>query len=195
MDSYAYQRRQSNKDPIMNAHSCQPSVLSPPLTGRAASEIGNALRAVLVALWRIQAARRREARAVDAVTDMNEHMLKDIGAHDRLIAHAAARKNADYRRRIAVQLSTPLLLAALIAAVPLGAAAEAADLWSAGGASANAQVVGSFTGEYVNGAPVYRLPPVIVVAGRQADRAALEREKQSMRAQQARSKAAAKNPA
>jgi hypothetical protein len=54
--------------------------------------------------------------------------LRDIGAPDRLIAHAAARRDADHRRRIAVQLSTPLMVVALIATVALGAAAEAADL-------------------------------------------------------------------
>jgi uncharacterized protein YjiS (DUF1127 family) len=197
MDLYAYQRRQSNKDPVMNAYSSQPSVhLSHPLTERVVSEVGNALRAAgaLVALWRIQKARRREARAINAMTDMNEHMLRDIGAPDRLIAHAAARRDADHRRRIAVQLSTPLLVVALIATVALGAAAEAADLRPASKASANAPVIGLFTGEYVNGAPVYRLPPVIVVATREIDRARLEREKQSARAEQARAKIAARRP-
>jgi hypothetical protein len=58
-----------------------------------------------------------------------------------------------------------------------------------------AQGVGVFTGEYVNGTPVYRLPPVIVVAGREVERAKLEREKQSTRAEQARVKAAARNRA
>jgi uncharacterized protein YjiS (DUF1127 family) len=189
---------QSNKDHIMNAHSSQPSILvARPLTGRAVSAVGNALRAAgaLVALWRIQRARSREARAVDAMTDMNEHMLRDIGAPDRLISHAAARRDADHRRRISVQLSAPLLVVALIATVALGAAAEAADSRPASKASAQAQVVGVFTGEYVNGAPVYRMPPVIVVASREIDRARLEREKQSARAQQARAKVAARRPA
>ena len=91
--------------------------------------------------------------------------------------------------------SSILLPVALIATVALGATAEAADLRPPSRASANAQLVGLFTGEYVDGAPVYRLPPVIVVASREADRAVLQRERQTLRAQQARSKAAAKNPA
>jgi uncharacterized protein YjiS (DUF1127 family) len=197
MDLYAYQHRQSNKDPVMNAHSSQPSILlSRPLTGRVVSDVGKALRATgaVLALWRNHRARSRDVRAVDAMTDMNEHMLRDIGASDRLISHVAARRDAVHRRRIAVQLSTPLLVVALIATVALGAAAEAADLRPASKASAKAPVFGVFTGEYVNGAPVYRLPPVIVVGTREIDRARLEREKQSARAEQARAKLAARRP-
>jgi uncharacterized protein YjiS (DUF1127 family) len=198
LDSYAYQHRQSNKDPIMNAYPSQPSVLlSRPLTERVVSEVGKAVRAAgaVLALWRNHRARSRDVRAVDAMTDMNEHMLRDIGAPDRLISHAAARRDADHRRLISVQLSTPLVVVALIATVALGAAAEAADLRPAGKASAQTQVVGIFTGDYVNGTPVYRLPPMIVVASREVERARLEREKQSTRAEQARAKAAARPPA
>ena len=181
----------------MNAHSSQPSViLSRPLTERIASEVGKALRAAgaVLALWRSHRARSRDVRAVDAMTDMNEHMLRDIGAPDRLISHAAARRDADHRRLISVQLSTPLVLVALIATVALGAAAEAADLQPASNASVKAPAAGLFTGEYVNGTPVYRLPPVIVVANRAVERGRLEREKLT-RAEQARAKAAARPPA
>jgi hypothetical protein len=198
LDSYAYQHRQSNKDHIMNAHSSQPSVLlSRPLTERVVSEVGKALRAAgaVLVLWPIHRARSRDVRAVDAMTDMNEHMLRDIGAPDGLISHAAARRDADHRRLISVQLSTPLVVVALIATVALGAAAEATDLQPLSKASATAQVVGVFTGQYVNGTPVYRLPPVIVVANREVARARLEREKQLTRAEQARAKAAARPPA
>jgi hypothetical protein len=182
----------------MNAHSSQPSVvLSPSPTERVVSEVGKALRAAgaLLAHWRIHRARSRDVRAVDAMTDMNEHMLRDIGAADRLISHAAARRDADHRRRIPVQLFAPVVVVALVATVALGATAEAADLRPAGKASATAQVVGVFTGEYVNGTPVYRLPPVTVVANRDVERARLEREKQLTRAEQARAKAAARPPA
>jgi len=89
------------------------------------------------------------------------------------------------------ELSTHLVVVALIASVALGAAAEAADLQPV----AKAQVVGVFTGEYVNGTPVYRLPQVIVVANREVERARLERQKQLTRAEQARAKAAARPPA
>jgi uncharacterized protein YjiS (DUF1127 family) len=198
LDSYAYQHRQSNKDPIMNAHSSQPSVLlSPSPTERVVSEVGKALRAAgaLLALWRNHRARSRDVRAVDAMTDMNEHMLRDIGAPDRLISHAAARWDADHRRRIPVQLFAPLVVVALVATVAFGATAEAADLQPAGNASVKAPVAAVFTGEYVKGTPVYRLPRVIVVANRDVQRARLEREKQLTRAEQARAKAAARPPA
>jgi uncharacterized protein YjiS (DUF1127 family) len=182
----------------MNAHSSQPSVLlSRPLTERIVSQVGKALRAAgaVLELWRNHRARSRDVRALDAMTDMNEHMLRDIGAPDRLISHAAARRDADHRRRIPAQLSTPPVVVALIATVALGAAAEAADLQPASNASVKAPVAGVFTGEYVNGTPVYRLPPVIVVANRAAERARLEHEKQLTRAEQARAKAAARPPA
>ena len=150
---------------------------------------------VLVALWRDSRARSREVRALDTTKDMNEHMLRDIGAHDRLISLSAARRDADHRRRISVQLSTPLLVVALTATAVLGAAGEATDSRPMSKAAAKSQLVGVFTGQYVDGVPVYRLPVVRVVTSRKAERAKLEREEQFMRGQQAREKAAAKNPA
>ena len=182
----------------MNVHPSQPSIVpSRPLPGRVATGVSNVLRAagILQALWRDSRARRRDVRAVDdAITHMNEHMLRDIGAHDRRIPNAAARSDADHRRRISVQLSTPFLVVALIATAALGANAEAADSLTSK-ASAETQLVGVFTGQNVNGTPVYRLPPVIVVGSRKVERARLEREEQSARSQQVRAKAAAKRPA
>jgi hypothetical protein len=176
----------------MNAYSSQPSIVpSRPLPGRVATGVSKALSAagMLLALWRESRVRSRDVRAIDAITHMNEHMLRDIGAHDRLISHAAARSDADHRRRISVQLSTPFLVLALTATAALGAAAEAADSRLTSKASAETQLVGVFTGKYVNEAPVYRLPPVIVVGTRKVERARLEREEQSARAQQVRAKA------
>ena len=144
---------------------------------------------VQVALWRDSRARSREVRAFDTTKDMNEHMLRD------LISLAAARRDADHRRRISVQLSTPLLVVALTATAVLGAAGEATDSRPMSKAAAKSQPVGVFTGQYVDGVPVYRLPVVRVVTSRKAERAKLEREEQLMRGQQAREKAAAKNPA
>jgi hypothetical protein len=112
-----------------------------------------------------------------------------------LLSAPLTERVADHRRWISAQLSTPLVVVALIATVTLGAAAEAADLQPASNASVKAPVAGVFTGEYVNGTPVYRLPPVIVVANREVERARLEREKQLTRAEQARAKAAARPPA
>src|SRR4029077_19466439 len=65
---------------------------------------------------------------------------------------------------------------ALAATVALGARAEAADPRPTTKVSAETQLVGVFTGEYVNGAPLYRLPPLMVVASRKATK--LDREEQ-----------------
>jgi hypothetical protein len=156
--------------------------------------LGNDIR-VMVALWRDSRARGREVRAFDTTKDMSEHMLRDIGAHDRLISLAAARRDADHRRRISVQLLAPLLVLALIATAPLDAARVPTSSPPTSKACAQAQTVGVFTGEYVDRVPVYRLPPVIIVASRKVERAKLEREGQFRRGQQARAKAAAKHPA
>jgi hypothetical protein len=182
----------------MNSQPLQPTLLlSRSLTERIVSGVGKALRAagILRVHWRDSRTRRREARAVDAIADMNAHMLRDIGAHDHLIAHAAARSDADHRRRIAFQLSTPLLVVALIATAALGTVAEAAASPPTSRAPVQAQLIADFTGEYINGSPVYRLPPVIVVGSRKVERVKLQREEQSTRAPQARSKAAARRPA
>lgn len=181
----------------MNTHPSQPSVpLSHPLTERVATGVSKALRAagILEARWRGSRARNRELRAVDAIADMNDYMLRDIGAHDRLISHAVARRDPDHRRWISVELLAPLLVALMATAAP-DAARAATDLPPTGKARAQVQMVGVFTGEYVAGTPVYRLPPVIVVASRKVERTKLEREEQSTRAQQARAKAAARHPA
>jgi len=155
--------------------------------------LGNDIR-VLVTLGRDSRARSRAVRAFDTTKDLNEHMLRDIGAHDRLISLAAAPRDGDHRRRNAVQLLAPLLVLALIATAPLDAA-RAATSSPTSKACAQVQTVGVFTGEYVDRVPVYRLPPVIIVASRKVERAKLEREGQLRRGQQARAKAAAKHPA
>jgi hypothetical protein len=182
----------------MNSYPSQSSIVaSRPLHGRVITGVSKVSRAagMLLAHWRESRARSREVRAVDAITLMNEHMLRDIGAHDRLISYAAARSDADHRRRVSIQLSTPFLVLALTATTALGAAAEAADSRLTSKASAETQLVGVFTGEYINEAPVYRLPPVVVIGTRKVERARLEREEQSARAQQTRVKAAVRNPA
>ena len=141
----------------------------------------------LLTLWRDHSARRLEARASDAISDMNAHTLRDIGAPDRLIAHAA-RKAAHERRQIPVGLSASLLAAGLIASATPTSAAEATYTQTTSTAYAQAQTAGVFTGRFVDGVPVYRLPPVVVVAIRKVELAKKEREEQSTRAKQARAK-------
>jgi uncharacterized protein YjiS (DUF1127 family) len=167
---------------LYHSQSIMPS--SRPLTERMFTGIGDALRT----LWRDHQALGREARAVDVVNDMNEHMLRDIGASDRLIAHAAAPRTAH-------RLSASLLAVGLIATATPMRAAEPTCPPPTSTAYAQAQMAGVFTGEFVNGAPVYRLPQVIVVADRKVELAKMEREEQSIRAKQARTKTAAKHPA
>ena len=51
----------------------------------------------LVATWRDQRERRRRVHAFDGIADMNEHLLKDIGAPSSLISRAAARTEIQHR--------------------------------------------------------------------------------------------------
>ena len=152
-------------------------------------------QSVLLTLWRDHKARRREARAVDAISDMNEYMLRDIGAPDSLIARAAARRTAHHQRQIPAQLSASLLAAGLIATTTPAWAAEATFPQPRSVAYAQAPVVGVFTGQLVDGVPVYRLPPVVVVATRKLELAKIEREEQVARGKQARVRATARPPA
>jgi hypothetical protein len=176
---------------VMNFSSSQLAILRPsPSTGPGLTSSGDGLRLrALRTMWRDYETRRREARAFDAIGDMNEHILRDIGAPDRLVANAAARKAAHDRRRFPVQLSVSVLAAALIANAMPTLAAEATKAYAQG------QTVGVFTGEFVDGAPVYRLPPMVIVGARKVERAKMDRDEQSTRAKQARAKAAAKHPA
>ena len=181
----------------MNTQSSQAYAPLRLLTERLTTGVSKTLRAasVLPRLWRANKARRREVLAFDAITDLNEHTLRDIGASDRMIAHAAGRSDADHRLRISVQQWALLWVVALIATAAFDAAGEPADSRQVSKASSEANVVGVFTGEYLNGAPIYRFPPVNVVVSRKVERAKLEREEQSTRAQQARARAAARPPA
>ena len=91
------------------------------------------------------------------------------------------RSTDDRRRRIA------LLIVALFAV-----AAVAVSLDRPGATAARAPVIGDFTGEITADGPVYRLPPIHVVAERKAELARIEREEQDDRAREARAKTARK---
>ncbi len=128
----------------------------------------------LSARWRAYQARRREARAFDAVGNMDVHMLRDIGASDELIARAAADRRTYPRPEILFQLAA---IAVGIAAMGMAAPALAVDApapQAAGNAYAGRPLVGVFTGEFVDGAPVYRFPAVIVTGSRKAEPARSE---------------------
>ena len=58
-----------------------------------------------------------------------------------------------------------------------------------------APIVGEFTGEYTEGSPVYRLPPVAVVVDRKSELARIEREEQLAQAHHNHARLAAATPA
>src|SRR5437867_3778212 len=90
---------------------------------------------------------------------------------------------------------TALVIAVLItAAVPV-AACEKADPVEVASASGDTRGAGAFTGEFVNGAPVYRLPAINVVGRRQAEVAKTQRDEESARRSRSRASSAAPAPA
>ena len=93
---------------------------------------------------------------------------------------ARARSHGPARSPIG-PLAIPTLAVALVVAVVSAVVAEAArppapavSAAVARPARGDAPAVGVFTGEYENGVPVYRLPPVTVVASRKAELAAIK---------------------
>ncbi len=79
------------------------SVLLPgsPETERAVATVGERLSAIasgLIARWRRRLPRRRETPAFDAIAEMNDYMLKDIGAPSWMISRAALQKDSLHRQ-------------------------------------------------------------------------------------------------
>ena len=64
-----------------------------------ASNPPSGLLRALVALWRSRLERRRQIRAFDGLADMNEHLLRDIGASDWSMSRAATRTEATHQPR------------------------------------------------------------------------------------------------
>jgi hypothetical protein len=129
----------------------------------------------------------------DSVNNLSEHMLKDIRINDHFPSHHAAQQIAEYRRGILARVCAPHLVVALIAAATLDVAGAADSFPVAKGRSAE-QVVGVPTGEEVNGTPVYRLPPMVVVGRSNVARASELQGKQAARTQHVRAKAVARSP-
>ncbi len=79
---------------------------SRPPADRVFAGLGDRLRSAkraLSSLWRDYEARRREARALNGIGDMDAHILRDIGAPDRLIARAAEGRRASHWREVPFQ--------------------------------------------------------------------------------------------
>lgn len=159
-------------------------------TERVIATVRQALRvagSAQFAVWRDRLARRREVRAIDGIAEMNEYMLKDIGAW--MISRAAMLREPHPR------LAIPLLAATLITAATLGWAGETIGGQTSANPTVQAQWVGVFTGEFANGVPVYRLPPVTVSANRNVELAKMKREQHLAHSKQQPSKFAARPPA
>jgi hypothetical protein len=75
-----------------------------------------------------------------------------------------------------VVLSTALFVAVLLLTATWSPAREPHVAAPAATADAPAPMVGTFTGEFDHGAPVYRLPAIAVVASRSAELAKMARE-------------------
>jgi hypothetical protein len=88
----------------MNIRTTHPTIsLVRPLHERVLDALGDAWRDLRQAVQR-RIEQRREARELDAVADMSELLLRDIGAPDWLIAQAQARRDANQLRLVEYNL-------------------------------------------------------------------------------------------
>jgi hypothetical protein len=79
------------------------------------------------------------------------------------------------------------------AAAPAVACEKPRPAWVAS-ARSSATMPADFTGDFVNGTPVYRLPPITVVARRDAEFAKAQRDAQQAQAARSRGPAPASAP-
>ncbi|MEO8741183.1 MAG: hypothetical protein ABI537_15970 [Casimicrobiaceae bacterium] len=85
--------------------------------------------------------------------------------------------NQRYMIRMLQVLAVGLLAAFLLAAIPVST--DKSVLLPPLGSNvltATSPMIGTFTGEYANGVPVYRLPPISITADRKTELAKMERE-------------------
>ena len=100
------------------------------------------------------------------------------------------RPDSDTRRVGAILGTAYLAIAAWIVAASITLGAEFTRSRPADQASPNAAIAGAFTGAWVNGAPVYRLPSISVTGHRDAEFAARQpRDDDRLRARQIRTSA------
>jgi hypothetical protein len=132
----------------------------------------------------------RHVRETDAIGGLSAHMLSDMGALDTRTASV----EPDTWSRVFDAEPRSLLAASLVATAMQAWACEGTLPHPAGTTAANEAVVGVFNGEFVNGAPVYRLPPIAVVATRKTQTDPAHAESVD-RAKQVRTKTTARPPA
>lgn len=142
------------------------------------------------ALWHNRLARSGEPRAADGKAQRNHGMLRDVGARSGMISRVDMTSEA-YHRRLVI----PVVAAALITAAAHAWAGNAIGPQTSVKPTMQAQWAGVFTGQYVNGEPVYRLPPVTVIADRNLEPAKIKRQERLAHTKQAPSKFAARPPA
>ncbi len=97
--------------------------------------------------------------------------------------------------RLRVLRCAAVLAAAVLVAVAAPVSACDKSATPVASASGETRSAATFTGEFVNGAPVYRLPAITVVGRRQADVAKTQRNDGSPRAGRLRASAGAAAPA
>jgi uncharacterized protein YjiS (DUF1127 family) len=85
----------------MSCQSSSSAVLSAPLRGPAAARRVNVFR-MIVALYRTHLERRRQRRAFEGIAEMNDYLLKDIGALDWLISRGRTRIEAPHPTRFEI---------------------------------------------------------------------------------------------
>ena len=122
--------------------------------------------------------------------------MNDQALEPAVIPDGTARLTSRLRSPMASAVSgTPALVSAALGAVVLlatSASAGPVGPASTGETSTQAQTVAVFSGTYVDGVPVYRLPRITVFAARPTELAKNERKGQPARSRDAQSKAAAK---
>ena len=99
------------------------------------------------------------------------------------------------RRVDPASLWMALLAVFVIAGTAPAAAGDASRPTPIARAPTQDRMVGVFSGQFVNGIPLYRLPSISVSANRKGELAKIEREEHLTRAQQAKARAAARPPA
>jgi len=151
----------------MNASSTSPFPPCRPGTDPVFGQLGGGLiRTSLRSLrlqWILYRAARRKTRTIEPGDNMNVHMLRDIGVTQETLSRGATPRPACERHGL------PFGLWVLLVALALTGSAAPTSSEAARPAKPQASGVplpAVFAGEYVNGAPVYRFPAVVVMGSR-----------------------------
>jgi len=151
-------------------YSSSPSVVLSmrPRTGRAFAALREWLQTLHARRHDLQA-QRRDARTRHAVSEMDAHLLRDIGAPEELIARAVEDRNSRVPREFLFQLATVAAAITMIAMPEPAFAADGAGSETTGKRVAQQATPGVFTGQFAEGGPVYRFPSVVVTGSRRAE--------------------------